>query len=220
MEHDGQGGLLIITHAALQMIAHWRNKGQWHLVVDEEITSECHIPIRLKRPETRAALCDLFRVRPWDDTYSVLEAVDHGKIMDIRDNLYDDQIDEMFAPLTMRLLPFSCWNLFVKTAHMAGVRRWQEQSLRRAWPSASAIAGWLRQREGHGRQHRRHLDGRVLAQDWAQYAATYSQACDAHRRPRDHQVSAGPKMEQAAARYGGGGGIRYNGRRDVCSAMR
>ena len=26
-ERDGQGDLLIITHAALQMIAHWRNKG-------------------------------------------------------------------------------------------------------------------------------------------------------------------------------------------------
>ena len=66
---DGQGDLLIITHAALQMIAHWRNKGQWHLIVDEEINSECHIPVRLKRPETRAALCDLFLVHPWDDHY-------------------------------------------------------------------------------------------------------------------------------------------------------
>ena len=26
MSEDGQGDLLIITHAALQMIAHWRNK--------------------------------------------------------------------------------------------------------------------------------------------------------------------------------------------------
>src|SRR4051812_40680466 len=126
-ERDGQGDLLIITHAALQMIAHWRNKEQWHLIVDEEINSECHIPVRLKRPETRAALCNLFHVRPWDhvasakpeplgrnadggsplcrdEHYSVLEAVDHEKIMDIRDHLYNDQIDEMFAPLTMRLL--------------------------------------------------------------------------------------------------------------------
>jgi hypothetical protein len=40
--------------------------------------------------------------------------------MDIRDHLYDVQIDEMFAPLTMRLLPSSCWNLFVRTA------QWQQ----------------------------------------------------------------------------------------------
>jgi hypothetical protein len=119
-ERDGQGDLLVITHAALQMIAHWRNKGEWHLIVDEELNSECHIPIRLKRPETRAALCDLFLVRPWDDHYSVLEAVDHGKLMDIRDHLYDDQIDELFAPLTMRLLPSSSWSLFVRTA------QWQQ----------------------------------------------------------------------------------------------
>jgi RecG-like helicase len=47
-ERGGEGDLLIITHAALQMIAHWRDKGQWHLIVDEEITSECHIPVRLR----------------------------------------------------------------------------------------------------------------------------------------------------------------------------
>ena len=141
-EQDGQGDLLIITHAALQMIAHWRNKGQWHLIADEEITSECHIPVRLKRPETRAALCDLFLVRPWDDHYSVLEAVDHGKIMDIRDHLYDDQIDEMFAPLTMRLLPSSCWNLFVKTT------QWQQ-----------FVTGESNRFDVHGLLHPQLLDG-------------------------------------------------------------
>ena len=124
------------------MIAHWRNKGQWHLIVDEEITSECHIPVRLKRPETRAALCDLFLVRPWDDHYSVLEAVDHGKIMDIRDHLYDDQIDEMFAPLTMRLLPSSCWNLFVKTT------QWQQ-----------FVTGESNRFDVHGLLHPQLLDG-------------------------------------------------------------
>ena len=51
MEHDGQGSLLIVTHAAIQMISHWRNKVQWHLIADEEITSDCHIPIKLRRPE-------------------------------------------------------------------------------------------------------------------------------------------------------------------------
>ena len=124
------------------MIAHWRNKGQWHLIVDEEINSECHIPVRLKRPETRAALCELFLVRPWDDHYSVLEAVDHGKIMDIRDHLYDDQIDEMFAPLTMRLLPSSCWNLFVKTA------QWQQ-----------FVTGESNRFDVHGLLHPQLLDG-------------------------------------------------------------
>ena len=33
----------------------------------------------------RDALCELFIVRSLDETYSVLEAVDHGKITDIRD---------------------------------------------------------------------------------------------------------------------------------------
>ena len=142
MEHDGRGGLLIVTHAALQMITHWRNKGQWHLAADEELTSECHIPIKLKRPETRAALCNLFHVHRWDDVYSVLEAVDHGKITDIRDTLYDDQIDEMFAPLTMRLLPFSCWNLYVKTA------QWQD-----------FLAGKINRFDVHGLLHPQLLDG-------------------------------------------------------------
>jgi hypothetical protein len=142
MEHNGQGSLLIVTHAAIQMIAHRRNKVQWHLIADEEITSECHIPVKLKRPETRAALCDLFRVHPWDDIYSVLEAVDHGKIMDIRDTLHDDQIDELFAPLTMRLLPSSCWNLFVKTA------QWQE-----------FVGGRINRFDVHGLLHPQLLDG-------------------------------------------------------------
>jgi hypothetical protein len=110
--------------------------------VDEEINSECHIPVRLKRPETRAALCDLFFVRPWDEHYSVLEAVDHGKVTDIRDHLYDDQIDEMFAPLTMRLLPSSRWNLFVRTA------QWQQ-----------FIAGQSNRFDVHGLLHPQLLDG-------------------------------------------------------------
>jgi hypothetical protein len=146
----GQGDLLIITHAALQMISHWQDKGQWHLFVDEEITSECHIPVKLKRPETRAALCDLFRIHRWDDHYSVLEAVDHGKLMDIRDNLYDDQIDEMFAPLTMRLLPSSSWDLFVRTT------QWEE-----------FFAGKSNRFDVHGLLHPQLLDGfasvRVMA---------------------------------------------------------
>ena len=80
----------------------------------------------------------------------------------------------MFAPLTMRLLPSSCWNLFVKTA------QWQEfvtgESNRFEWPPASATAGWLRQREGHGSQHRGHADGRLLAQGWAQHVRITAQA--------------------------------------------
>src|SRR5215475_260556 len=141
-ERDGQGDLLIITHAALQMVVHWRNKAQWHLIVDEESNSECHIPVRLKRPETRAALCGLFQVHPWDDQYSVLEAVNHGEVIDIRDHLYDDQIDEMFAPLTMRLLPSSCWNLFVKTT------QWQE-----------FVAGQSNRSDVRGLLHPQLLDG-------------------------------------------------------------
>jgi hypothetical protein len=109
---------------------------------DEEINSECHIPVRLKRPETRAALCDLFLVLPWDDHYSVLEAVGHDAIIDIRDHLYDDQIDEMFAPLTMRLLPSSCWNLFVKTA------QWQQ-----------FVTGNSNRFDVHGLLHPQLLDG-------------------------------------------------------------
>jgi hypothetical protein len=147
---DGEGALLVVTHAALQMIAHWRNRAQWHLVVDEEITSECHIPVRLKRRETRAALCELFAVRPLDATYSVLEALDHGKITDIRDALYEDQIDELFAPLTMRLLPPSCWDLFVKTA------QWQQ-----------FVDGKTNRFDVHGLLHPKLLDGfasvRVMA---------------------------------------------------------
>ena len=139
---DDQGCLLIVTHAALQMLPHWQSKEQWQLIVDEEITSECHIPVRLKRPETRAALCDLFLVRPYDDLYSVLEARDHGKIMDIRDHLYDDQIDEMFAPLTMRLLPSSCWNLFVQT------KPWEE-----------FVSGKTNRFDVHGLLHPQLLDG-------------------------------------------------------------
>jgi hypothetical protein len=139
---DGQGSLLIITHAALQMVPHWRNKNQWHLVVDEELASECHIPVKLKRAENRVALCNLFFARPEDDTYSVLEAVDHDRIVDIRDTLHDDQIDELFAPLTMRLLPSSCWRLFVKTA------QWQE-----------FVSGRTSRFDVHGLLHPRLLDG-------------------------------------------------------------
>ena len=105
-----EGCLLIITHAALQMVEHWARKREWHLVVDEEINSEVHIPVRLRRPETRAALLGLFRINQFNDVYSALEATDHSRIADIRDHLYDDSIDEMFAPLTMRLLHNSPWN--------------------------------------------------------------------------------------------------------------
>ena len=111
-----EGCLLIITHAALQMVEHWARKREWHLVVDEEINSEVHIPVRLRRPETRAALLGLFRINQFNDVYSALEATDHSRIADIRDHLYDDSIDEMFAPLTMRLLHNSPWNLYVKTS--------------------------------------------------------------------------------------------------------
>ena len=85
-----EGCLLIITHAALQMVEHWARKREWHLVVDEEINSEVHIPVRLRRPETRAALLGLFRINQFNDVYSVLEAIDHGRIADIRDHLHDD----------------------------------------------------------------------------------------------------------------------------------
>jgi len=179
-QRGGEGDLLIITHAALQMIAHWRDKSEWHLIVDEEITSECHIPVRLRRPETRTALCDLFQVLPWDDQYSALEAVNHGKITDIRDHLYDDQIDEMYAPVTMRLLPSSSWNLFVKTA------QWQE-----------FVAGRSNRFDVHGLLHPQLLDGfasvkvmaaniedTLMAAYWrnvAQHAAYHAQASDTHR---------------------------------------
>ena len=56
--------------------------------------------------------------------------------------LYDDQIDEMFAPLTMRLLPFSCWNLYVKTAP------WQD-----------FLAGKSNRFDVHGLLHPQLLDG-------------------------------------------------------------
>ena len=104
-----EGCLLIITHAALQMVEHRARKREWHL-----ISSEVHIPVRLRRPETRAALLGLLRVNRFNDVYSALEAIDHNRIADIRDHLYDDSIDEMFAPLTMRLLHNSPWNLYVK----------------------------------------------------------------------------------------------------------
>ena len=115
MERE-DGCLLIITHAALQMVEHWARKHEWHLVVDEEISSEVHIPVKLRRPETRAALLGLFCINRFNDVYSALEAIDHSRITDIRDHLYDDSIDEMFAPLTMRLLHNSPWNLYVKTS--------------------------------------------------------------------------------------------------------
>ena len=167
-------------------------------------------------PRTRAALLGLFRINQFNDVYSVLEAIDHGRIADIRDHLYDDSIDEMFAPLTMRLLQNSPWNLYVKTSAFDEFQ-----------------SGKTNRFDVHGL-----LDPRVLFEG---FAAVKVMAANIHdtlmvkywkaigqstikaqrQNPRqcrpspDHQVSAGAQVEQAIARHDRRRGRGHLGRQHV-----
>ena len=73
-----------------------------------------HRQFRLKKH--RDLLLGLFQLLPFSEKYSVLEAKDHGQLMEVLHELGDDEIDEHFADLTSRLIA-PHWSLYVETEH-------------------------------------------------------------------------------------------------------
>ena len=93
---------------------YWHRAKDWHLFVDEAMDVTYHRQFRLKKH--RDLLLGLFQLLPFSERYSVLEAKDHGQLMEVLHELGDDEIDEHFADLTSRLVA-PHWNLYVETEH-------------------------------------------------------------------------------------------------------
>jgi hypothetical protein len=113
---DPSGELLYITHAGFLRHEYWHRAKDWHLFIDEVIDVTYYRELRLK--DHRDLLSGLFRLRPFSEKYSVLEAVDHGRLMQVLDAMADDEIYEHFADLISRLLS-PHWNLYVDTTLFA-----------------------------------------------------------------------------------------------------
>ena len=109
---DEGGELVYLTHAGFLRTEYWHRAKDWHLFVDEAMDVTYHRQFKLK--DHRDLILGLFGLRPFSEKYSVLEAKDHGQLMDVLRELGEDEINEHFADLTSRLIA-SHWNLYVET---------------------------------------------------------------------------------------------------------
>ena len=106
---DESGELLYLTHAGFLRTEYFHPAKDWHLFVDEAMDVTYHRQFRLKK-EHRNLLTGSFRLLPYSEKYSVLEATDHGQLMEVLHDLGEDEIDEHFVDLTSRLVA-PHWNL-------------------------------------------------------------------------------------------------------------
>jgi Type III restriction enzyme, res subunit len=121
-----QGHIVFATHQVLPFIPFWANKGDWHVLIDEELQVVKHNCFNL--PKTHGLITDLIDLEPRDAIYSRLVVADPLRLSEIAQNKDGDDIYEWFRE-TAQLLINENWDSFVNTEQFAKLKDNRAQQL-------------------------------------------------------------------------------------------
>jgi len=104
------GQIIFITHALLPLVRFWPNKGDWDLLVDEELQVIRYKSHRV--PETHGLITEFLQVEPVNSTHGRVLLIDQDEVDEKGRNRQGDEVLELFSE-TNRILANEHWETFV-----------------------------------------------------------------------------------------------------------
>jgi hypothetical protein len=112
--------IVLATHQVLPHIKHFANKGDWHVLVDEELQPVRYAQHRV--PQTHRLITDHLDVYPVNAIYGRVLIGDIRAVLEIAKNPDDDEIFQTLAG-TSRILANPHWDTFVDLEQYARLKR-------------------------------------------------------------------------------------------------
>jgi hypothetical protein len=109
---EDAGQIIFVTHQVFPYIPYFANKGDWHLLIDEEmqvLRYRCH-----RVPKTHSIITDDIELQPYNATYSQVVPRHRSSLERKGRNKEEDEILARFSD-TIRVLTNRNWETFVNT---------------------------------------------------------------------------------------------------------